>query len=213
MMNLVVFTARFGPETDRVRPAANVNVNVRYLCFSDLPVEAPPYEWVPVSLVGDPRVAARRVKLLADHPLLAAADVTLWHDASYRLLINPVWVLRALHARDLVAMRHPRRIRIEDEAVAIARYGYLPLELALAHVQRYRACGFQANHVTCSGLLGRRVSPLMQRFNALWWAEALCWGGRDQASLDYAAWRNGVRLRYVRGTIRSNPYAAWRTAA
>jgi hypothetical protein len=208
-----VFTACLGPDSPMVRSPEERDPKAIYLCFSDRPIDVPPYEWVPVLPSDTPRLDSRRIKILADHPRLLASDVTLWHDASYRLLTVPRWaayVLRRTPA-DVVAMRHPRRQRIEEEAAAIARWGYLTLEEALAHVARYRRMGFEGTAgLTSNGLLARRVSVKNTECNRLWWAEAQLWGGRDQACFDFCAWATEVRVSYVPGSVRQNRYAAFR---
>jgi hypothetical protein len=211
-MNVVVFTAAIGA-TDPLRAPAIVDPAVRYLCFSDRRCRVPPYEWIPVASSPTPRLAARRLKILADHPLLAAADATVWHDAAYQLSRALAWVARRLSGADLVALRHPRRCTIEAEAVAIARYGYVPLDVAHAHVARYRAAGFADHVLTCTGLLARRVSDPMRAFNQAWWDETQQWGGRDQGSVDFAAWQAGIDIAHAKGTIRNNVFACWREAA
>ena len=208
-MKIVVFTARCG-ETDELRPPAVIDPRARYLCFSDTPCMIAPYEWIPLPIADNPRLASRRIKVLADHPLLDEADATLWHDASYRLRRRVDWATRRLERYDLVAMRHPKRCRIEDEAAMVARYGYLPIEEANAIVARYRAAGYTDEVMTSNGLLARRVSPRMRAFNQAWWAEVQRWQGRDQLSLGYAAYRAGVRIGYLKGKIRRNPFARWR---
>jgi hypothetical protein len=208
-MRVVVFTAAIG-DTDIVRPPKTIDPNAEYLCFTDRPSVVAPYERIGVPSTSDGMLAARRIKVLADHPRLTNAEVTLWHDASYALRRNLTWLRRAIRWVDLVALAHPRRSRLEDEALAIARYGYLPTELALSHVARYRAAGFDRDGITASGLLGRRVSSTVSEFNALWWRELQQWGGRDQGSLDYSAWASGLRVGHVPGTIRDNRMAQWR---
>lgn len=209
-MKIVAYTARFG-ETDDLRPPTTVDPRVRYLCFSDQPCDVEPYEWIRMPPTSNPRLAARRIKVLADHPLLTAARVTFWHDASYALTASPRWMLHLVPTDvDVFAMQHPRRFRIEQEAVAIARYGYLPIETAEAYVADYRSEGFTIDVLTASGLLGRRASARTTRFNESWWVEVQRWNGRDQASIDYAAWKSGAVLYHAPGTIKSNPYASWR---
>lgn len=210
-MRLVVFTSAVG-DTDAVRPPLVVDAGVRYLCFSDRPCPAP-YEWMPVDPAELPLAAARRVKVLADHPVLRSAHATLWHDASYQLTASIAWVAAGLKRADALALRHPRRGSIEAEAPMIARYGYVPLEVAYAHVHRYRADGFLDNVLTVSGLLARCVSPVTESFNRLWWDEVQQWGYRDQGSLDYAAWKAGLRIAHLDGTIKDNAYASWRQVA
>lgn len=207
-MNVVVYTAAIG-DTDPVRAPLRVDPDARYLCFSDKPCPAP-YEWMLTPTGESPRLTARRIKILADHPLLLSAHVTLWHDASYRLRGDVRWLRRAVGKADILAMHHPRRSSIEAEAPIVARYGYVSLDEAMAHVARYRADGFAADVLTCSGLLARRRSPRMQLFNRRWWDEAQRWNGRDQTSLDYAAWMEGLRVRHISGAIRNNRYAEWR---
>ncbi len=206
-MTVTVFTAALGT-TDTVRAPLEVDPAVRYLCFSDRPV-VQPYEWIQTEPTDDPRSASRKLKILADHDELQA-DLTLWHDASYQLHRALSWVRDGLKNADMVALRHPRRNRIEDEAPIVAKYGYLTIDLALAHVARYRDEGFTENVLTSGGLLARRVSAKMQRFNTVWWGEVQQWGGRDQASLDYSAWREHVRILHLHGTVRLNAYAGWR---
>ncbi len=213
-MKVVVYTAAIG-ETEPVKTPAVIDRAVAYLCFTDRPEQVPePYEAIPVVQEIDTRMQSRRVKILADHPRLRAAEATLWHDASYRLTRPVSWVARGLRQADLVGLRHPRRSLIEDEAIIIAKYGYLPKQRALDLVIRYRAEGYAGEVMTSGGLLARRVCPLMDAFKACWWQEASTnWGGRDQASLDYAAWLHGVRIRHIHGTIRLNKYADFRPVA
>ncbi len=209
-MKIIAYTARFG-ETDALRPPVLVDARVRYICFGDQPTNVPPYEWVELPSESDPRLAARRLKVLADHPILAEAKITVWHDASYQLTSSPRWMMRDVPpSADLVAMHHPRRFTIEQEAVAIARYGYLPIETAQEYVAAYRAEGFTADVLTASGLLARRLSAKVTAFNEFWWTEVRRWNGRDQSSTDYAAWKAGATVHHVPGTIKANPYAGWR---
>lgn len=208
-MKIVAYTARFG-ETDALRAPTVVDPRVRYLCFSDAPDVVEPYELIRMPRAADPRMAARRVKVLADHPLLTAARVTIWHDASYAWKTSPRFFCGLSHGAPIFALQHPRRFKIEQEAVAIARYGYVPLEMAEAYVAAYRTEGFTADVLTASGLLGRRQSPQTDAFNAYWWTEVQRWNGRDQASIDYAAWKAGLSIAHVPGAIKLNPYAAWR---
>lgn len=209
-MLIVVFTAAIGM-TDVVRPPRAIDPQARYVCFSDQPCTVPPYEWIPVPVSSTPMLAARRLKILADHPVLQEADLTLWHDASYQLRRTLRWLRLGLSRAEVIAMRHPRRSTIEDEALIIARYGYVTVEEARAHVARYRAEGFADRVLTASGLLGRVNSPAVRAFNAIWWDEAQRWRGRDQGSVDFAAWRAGVRVWHFPGTVRNNRMALWRT--
>ncbi len=207
-MTILVFTAALG-DTDTVRTPTVIDPAVTYFCFSDRPCAAP-YIWIPTEATSHPQWRSREIKILAAHKLLRHAQATLWHDASYRLDRDLAWVRLALLDADLAALPHPRRRRIEEEGMAIARYGYVSADQAAAHVARYRADGFTADVLTSSGLLARRSSAAVTGFNQDWWAEAQRWGGRDQGSGDYCAWKAHLRVAHLDGTIRANPYASWR---
>lgn len=212
-MGVVVYTAAIGPRTDLVRPPLVVDRKARYICFSDRPVHVPPYEWIAVPSADDPRLASRSYKVLADHPALGNDAHLLWHDASYQLLRDCDWVRDNLsHCVDLVAFRHAKKKRtLECEARKLVTYGYLDQQTAKAHVTRYRDAGFVRNDpVTCGGLIARRRSTRMTAFNQLWWKELQLWGGRDQTSLDYAAWVAGIVLGRLEGKVKLNDYAQWR---
>lgn len=215
MKPITVFTAQIGDQTDDLRPPLVTDRTARYVCFADRPVHVPPYEWIKVPSAENPRLASRSYKILADHPVLNGSGLTLWHDVSYQLTRDVQWVRQELLDHDLVALAHARVTRtLEVEAHRLAMYGYLTLEAAFARVQVYRTAGFKwKGPVTCGGLLARRQSSRMAAFNRRWWTEVQAWGGRDQASLDYVAWRSKIVVGHLEGQIKDNAYAQWREAA
>jgi hypothetical protein len=206
---LIVYTAAIG-DTDAVQAPELVVPGVRYLCFSDRPCPAP-YEWIRVERTSDPALASRVVKVLATDPALQGASITLWHDAVYRLMGPLDWVPQMLEQSELIGLAHHRHRRIEDEAIAVADRGFVGVRRAWKLVCQYRDRGFAGEQaVTMGGLLARRICPKVQQFNAIWWHELQRWNGRDQASLDYAAWAAGLSIRHLSGWMRENPYAEWR---
>lgn len=205
---MIVYTAAIG-ETDTVQAPTVVDPDVRYLCFTDRPCPSP-YERIAVPTSTDGTPSSRVFKVLAMHPLLRDAAITVWHDASYRLLTDLSWARRAMASADLATMRHPRRDRIEEEAVAISRYRYVTIQRALELVQEYRAAGFLGKTLSSAGLIVRKISPVVAEFNARWFEEVQRWGWRDQASFDYAAWCAGATVQHLSGVVRHNPYAEWR---
>jgi hypothetical protein len=212
-MTLTVFTAIVG-ETDVLKPPTFVHPGVRYVVLSDRQLAVPPYVCIRLTaqeLAAGPRLVSRRLKILADHPGLGSPEVTLWHDAAFRMDCDPVavsaWALA--DGVDMLAFAHPHRTQIEDEAEAIAKWGWVPRETLLEQVRTYRAEGFRQTMITSTGFCIRRMSELVKAFNALWWGEVAKWGWRDQMSVDYAIWKAGIRLRYIPGHYRDNPHARW----
>jgi hypothetical protein len=218
-MTVTVFTTVLGADTDPLRPPTRVHPAVRYVCFTDhLTQPVPPYVLVreAVTTTG-PYAAAwhsRALKILATHPALGSPDVVLWHDAAFQLDCDPIAVARHLTPDlDMIAFRHPHRDTIEAEAVAIARLGYVPADTLQQQIAAYRTAGFTGQSViTSTGFSLRRVTPAVTVFNARWWQEVATWGWRDQMSVDYAIWTTGLRVAYLPGHYRENPYARWHPA-
>lgn len=208
-MRLTVFTCVVG-QTDPLRKPTVVTPDVRYICFTDRVMHVPPYEIVRVPTGLDARLTSRQIKILADHPLLLQADVTLWHDAAFRLDCNPVRVANTLLGDgNMVALRHPHRNTIEEEATAIEKWGWMSRATMDAQIAAYRADGFKQTQITSTGLCFRRRTPALERFNHFWWSQVSQWGWRDQMSVDYALWKTGVVPTYIPGHYRDNTYAKW----
>ena len=210
--SLVVYTTILG-KTDRFKPPAVVNPAIRYVCFTDQPtLVTAPYERVVVSLgQGDGKLLSREIKIRSDHPALGSPEVTLWHDAAFRLLVDPVQLLSYIQrGAEMVALRHPHRNSIEEEATSVAGWGWIPRDVLQRQIATYRAAGFTARtRITSTGICLRRLNDRVRAFNAAWWAEVQQWGYRDQMSIDYTLWKHHVRVEYMQGHYRVNPYARW----
>lgn len=212
-MPIAVYTTMLG-ETDPVRCPTVFNPKVRYVCFTDRPARIPrPYLPVPIALHGEPStLASRRLKILASHPALGSARVTIWHDAAFQLMSDPLALVKEhLADRDMLAFRHPHRSQIEDEAAVIARLGYAPADVLQAQIATYRAEGFPVRDViTSTGFCIRRMTDPVIEFGARWWGEVERWSWRDQMSVDYALWRSPtVKVAYIPGHYRDNTFAKW----
>lgn len=214
-MKVTAFTCLVGDTPDELRAPTVVNPAVRYVVLADRDVQVGPYECVRVddeqALGG--RLLSRQVKILADHPALGEPDVTLWHDAAFRLDCDPLALAeRSLETSPMLALRHPHRDQIEDEAHAIARHGYAPLDRLLAQAAAYRREGFKQQAITSTGLCLRRHTEQVRTFNSIWWSEVAAWCWRDQMSVDYSLWKAGLRPTYIEGHYRRTPFATFFSA-
>ena len=161
---------------------------------------------------GDPQLASRFAKT---HPqIFKGADWTLWIDCRFRLDVDPVPIAEDMDARgiEFAALRHPDRDHIADEVEAILALNKAPEALLRAQLAHYEAKGFtdqQRTLTTSGGFLLRKNTPRMREFNRLWWEEQTRWTLRDQMSLDYCAKKAGVKVHYLEGHYRDNPYSSW----
>lgn len=207
-MNIVVATALIGP-ADALAPSTFPG---RYVCYTDRPVQG----WECLSPPGGyARLAARRAKmiLLDDFP---EAEWSIWIDASFDLLVDPHVIVAAAEATgcDVAAFRHPDRHRIKEEAREIIRGGMAPFDLVNRQIAAYHSDGFDTDVVpqaalTTTGLLVRRHTRQVAEFTAQWLHEIETHTLRDQLSVDYAAWRTGVRIGYLPGHYRENQFVVY----
>lgn len=205
-MTLTVFTTTLG-DTDVLRKPEVIAADVRYVCFTDGATPPRPYVEVRVLKVADPKLRSREIKILADHPALNRPDVSLWHDAAFQLRVDPRVLLDQLGHADMLALRHPHRDQIADEAVAIAKLGYVAKDVLDQQLATYAAAGFTQTAITSTGLCLRRHTDRVREFNEAWWREVSAWHWRDQMSVDFAAWKTELQIRYLEGHYRDNPYA------
>jgi len=67
--------------------------------------------------------AQREYKILS-HEVIPDADITLYHDGNFRLLVSPFSLIeRYLQEADIALFPHPERNSVYDEIEACARFG------------------------------------------------------------------------------------------
>lgn len=210
---MIVFTTILG-QTDPLRRPSRMDKGTRYVCFTDQPrryLLNRGWHIEQVAPEADPCKQSRRIKIMA-HKAFPDADVTLWVDAAYRLDTLPAKLLTLLGDSDMVAMRHPHRDRITDEAKAIVKLGIVPAEDVYRQLAAYHADGFDTDAdpqqaITSTGFFLRRNSERVEEFERAWWAEVERHTYRDQMSIDYVIKKTGVTVAYIPGHYRNNPYA------
>jgi hypothetical protein len=215
-MRIVVYTAWFGT-ADALKPPRIVNPWVRYICMTDRKDHPSGWEIHQIKATDRPRWLARWAK--THRSWLPPCDVTIWMDASFELLVDPVPLVREAMATNapIVGFLHPDRKRISEEAEAIIRFGLAPADAVRHQVATYQAAGFDKAtpqwRLTTTGLLVRWCSPDVDRFNRDWWHEIQTHTVRDQLSIDYCAWRRRLPIGYLPGHYRDNPFVRYDHAA
>uniref|UniRef100_A0A6M3IT97 TOD1/MUCI70 glycosyltransferase-like domain-containing protein n=1 Tax=viral metagenome TaxID=1070528 RepID=A0A6M3IT97_9ZZZZ len=148
---------------------------------------------------------ARKRKCLSH--IYADTEFSIWHDGNIRLLTSPSAMVEMLGDMDLLAFAHPYRDCAYDEAGACIELGKADAEILAAQTTRYIAEGFPTHNGLCeTGLLVRRHSEAIIRFNEMWWAEIEAGSHRDQASFNYVAWKTGARIKVLSGGLKRSPY-------
>lgn len=201
---IVVVTALIGP-AESAPPVGPAEPGVRYVCYTDR--EAPGWECM-APVAGLPRYAARYAKT---HVHELDADVTVWMDASFDLLVPPSRIVAAANdtGHNVAAFAHPDRSTMEEEAAEVMRLGLADVRAVDRQIQAYRRTAFPGRPLTTTGLLVRRHTPAVARFNERWWHEIASRTLRDQLSIDFAAWRMGIRIGYLPGHYRANAFVRY----
>ncbi len=196
---MILYTAIIG-RTDPLQP---MPWKIPAFCFTDNPtLQVRGWTSVVVPPSTDPIRTARRLKILA-HETVPNED-TIWLDASLTWQCDPLTLARGTAVQ---ALSHPDRKTYQAEGEEILRLKLADPERIQRQVTAYELAGFFPRRLTGTGLLIRRDTPDVRRFNEAWW-EAFSTAGhtRDQMSVDYAAWRSDVHITHLTGHYRQNPY-------
>jgi hypothetical protein len=157
-----------------------------------------------ISMFSNSRLNAKYHKILS-HICFPDDQVTLWIDGSVK--INPAisiinLVNQFLSHSDLAVFAHCERYCIYQES-ATCLHRRKDVSKTICHqVFRYAQEGYPINNglAECTILL-RRNTKKVREFNELWWNEILTGSIRDQISFPYVAWKTGLKINYIPGTV------------
>lgn len=194
-----ILTACYGGSDD-IRPQAEQDIPVEWVCVVDDPAAEVPAPWLKVVARSDepPCLAAKRHK--AEPWRLVDSDHTVWVDANMQIT-SAAFAREAIDCihDGLAVWRHPRRDCIYDEAEASlgaeaqgGKYDGYPLR---EQVASYRAEGHPERYglFACGTVAWDARSPLARKVGAAWIAECERWSIQDQLSLPVVCRRLGVR--------------------
>ena len=92
--------------------------------------------------------------------------------------------------RDYTLMKHPARNCTYAEANACISYHKDKPGNIKPQMERYREEGLPENNgMVQTGVIGRRNTPAVKEFEALWWEEIKNNSQRDQLSFNYCLWK------------------------
>jgi len=173
-----------------------VSPELDHVCFTDGAFESD--VWKVRSLVWraeNPRRTARFHKLMS-HEVLPDYDATLWIDASFCIERDLAPLVAAwLESANLALRVHPRRrpLCLYEEAKACIKLKRGDPQRIHAQIASYRKEGCPERlGLYTTGILARRNTPEVSRFNQAWWAELERFSDRDQISFPYVMWKQPI---------------------
>lgn len=202
----VVYTTVFG-NTDPLHKIKRKG-NARYICFTDQDIQSESWQIIRLSTVKKPNTESRRYKCLPH--FIFGDEPTIWVDACLDCYFDPEEVLET-HQGPITNFSHPDRTRIKQEAEAIIKNRKATKQEIKSQLWAYQAEGFdtEENPMTSLSNNGFILRRDCKELNELWWHEVKTKSRRDQMSLDYCAWKVGVKINRFEGTIRQNPFVKY----
>lgn len=200
--DLVVYSAIFGGKDKYKEPPAG---NYEVVLLTDEKVKASSHvRVVQIPLLGDPRRMSRRYKMLS-HVYFPCAEYTLWMDGSIEALGIDIRaeVIKYLANADLAAFKHTLRKCTYEEAEACIGFKLEDEDRIQKQMARYRNEGLPADlGLVESGVLFRRNTEGIKRFNEIWHEELKNESNRDQLSFYYSMRKSGVKFTQIGESIR-----------
>lgn len=177
--------------------------DIRYLCFTDEPLEkAGRWQLKPAwRPLPDDRRNSRLPKMLPHLHFDSAYSI--WVDGCLQMHADPAALVTDwLGDADIALYRHPCRQSVYAEAGFCCDQKIGESALIASQVERYKKRGLpQSVGLWAGGVIIRRHSPRVERFNEMWWGEYLHGSTRDQIALPYALWASGLSIRTIDGNV------------
>lgn len=190
---VVVCTALSG-NYERLLPPAFLNDGWRYVCYTDADM-ADSGIWETRKIPFDNPDPVRRARWVKLHlpELFPDAEWVIWMDANIVIISDLSGLLDRKKALSLI--RHPVRSCPYEEGVTCVKAGKDSAETIERQLSLYRCAGLPVN----SGLWETNVMIVkpsdtsVKKVFADWWDELDKNSRRDQISLPYALFRNGMK--------------------
>jgi hypothetical protein len=184
---------------DPIRAPERSEPGVDYWCFTDAPNVPAPWRRQAIPIAGLDSLDQNRYVKMHPHRIeaLAGYDLTVYVDGSITIVGDIMELIHAVEAREeeLFAYDHWERRCAYEEGLVCAIGGRDWIWRIDRQLARYRAEGFPAQYgLFEGGVLVRRRSPRLAPAMERWWAEYRAGVRRDQLSLTYVAWKEGIRI-------------------
>lgn len=126
-------------------------------------------------------------------------DGNIYPDATENYLVNTY-----LRDADIALFRHPYRTNAVAEAMEVR--GKSESEERIDEFLKEHGSVLKELPLYECGVLIRRDSPRVQRFNELWWSLLCRWSWRDQLTCPLAVAQSGVKVNFIPGNVRDHPH-------
>jgi hypothetical protein len=196
---LVVYTAVFG-NYDHVYKV-NPDWTCDFVCFTDNPeIVSKGWQIIHVELDGEtPAEANRRFKMLP-HRYFQSYEKSLYIDGNVSLAQDPTQLFEFYLSGSLLAIpKHQDRNCIYEEAKFLMQEGKFSSSELKSQMAVYERNGFPHDWGLTENniILRRHTAPTLIPIMEQWWNEYLSGIRRDQISLPFLLWKNGITINTI----------------
>lgn len=201
-MNKVVYTCICG-EYDRLVRQRYYSPDYDYVCFTDNTdylQKGNACGWKILPLAFDELDNTRNNRWHKFHPhiLFPGYDISIYIDANINILSSWLFELFEQSGKDLMLQHHHCRSCVYDEAELIKEIGKDTPENVDKMLAVLAKNGMPKNYgLTENNIICRRNTPLCRKIMEDWWGFVRDYCKRDQMSLTYVLWRNGIRIEDI----------------
>lgn len=197
MKKWVIYTALFG-DYDQIVDPEQAWEEFDFICFTDQErLRSNVWQFVLVrNEEGSPVLANRKYKMLP-HLYLSQYEISLYLDVNIKPLKNPRQMIEVeLADRDFYLPKHSLRDCLYEEAKECIIFEKSSFKHTMSQLLKYKEEGFPRNYgLSENGIMFRRHhNPLIKSLMEQWWVEFGQGSKRDQLSLPYIFWKNGMKL-------------------
>lgn len=205
---ILVYTAVIG-KSDALR-SPTLSLPMDKVCFTDMRFHgATGYELVQVELdYASPRKGQRRIKIFWPS-IFDDYDYSLYLDSHAQLKADPAQFIDFLEeGSDILVFRHPARSCLYQEASFCVKHHRASRDNVARQLEKYRWVGCpEENGLYVGTFIFRRHTEEMRRFSRMWWEEVRDFSARDQISLPFVVWQQGIRVSiFPEGLHYKNPW-------
>jgi len=188
---------------DELKPPRIFEPGVKYICFSNRHYDCPPWEIQRVEkLYVDPRRSSRVFKIMSH--LYISSEYSIYHDGSCSLTAKPSDLVKEfLKGNDLAMYRHPIRKSIHEERDVCVKLGICSTSEIESQISRYKTYG-SVPGLWSGGIIFRRNTEAVKKFNEIWWKEYSIGCIRDQIALPRAIAESKIPIHTIQEIINTD---------
>lgn len=196
---IAVYTVIYGA-VDEIHEPLTTPDNCDFFIFTDQPLD-PASLWQPrefianhYSLADDPVLKSRFVKMFPDL-FFADYDYTLYLDGKFQLRTDPTEFIHDMGPVGLKMFPHPLRDCVYQEIRACIRQQKEDPDRLTRYAMKLKQAGLPKHYGLLEGAVILREIGNQNLHNLMdaWWQEFCHEIRRDQLSLPYVLWQNGLK--------------------